>query len=99
MASDTTDRPRFTLFAGPNGAGKTTAYRRFLDAGFEAAEYLNPDDIARAMATDEIKGELRQNTEALAQRGGFGTPTFFVDGDDMYFGNDRMPLLRAALTA
>ncbi len=68
-------------------------------AEIAAAAGLNPDDIARAMATDEIKGELRQNTEALAQRGGFGTPTFFVDGDDMYFGNDRMPLLRAALTA
>ena len=23
--------------------------------------------------------------------------TIFVDGDDMYFGNDRLPLVRAAL--
>ena len=29
-------------------------------------------------------------------RGGFGSPTFFV-GDDMYFGNDRLPLVRDAL--
>ncbi len=50
MAFDTTDRPRFTLFAGPNGSGKTTAYRRFLDAGYEAGEYLNADDIARRLA-------------------------------------------------
>ncbi len=50
MAFDTTDRPRFTLFAGPNGAGKTTAYRRFLDAGYQAGEYLNPDDIAKSLA-------------------------------------------------
>lgn len=49
MAFDTTNRPRFTLFAGPNGAGKTTAYVRFLDAGYEAGEYLNPDDIARSL--------------------------------------------------
>ena len=28
---------------------------------------------------------------------GFGSPTFFVGGD-MYFGNDRLPLIRDALT-
>ena len=59
MASDTTDRPRFTLFAGPNGAGKTTAYRRFLDAGFEAAEYLNPDDIAKSLAHELERDRCR----------------------------------------
>ncbi len=30
-------------------------------------------------------------------RGGFGSPTIFVDKTDMYFGNDRMPLIREAL--
>ncbi len=68
-------------------------------ADIARAAGLNPDEIAAAMTSDEIKGELRDNTEELARRGGFGTPTFFVDGGDMYFGNDRMPLLRAALTA
>jgi hypothetical protein len=24
----------------------------------------------------------------------FGSPTIFVNGDDMYFGNDRLPLVR-----
>ena len=64
MAFDTTDRPRFTLFAGPNGAGKTTAYRRFLDAGFEAAEYLNPDDIARSMS-GETAVDVRAGREVI----------------------------------
>jgi len=68
-------------------------------AEIATAAGLDPAQTATAMASDEIKGELRENTEKLARRGGFGTPTFFVDGDDMYFGNDRMPLLRAALTA
>ena len=27
-------------------------------------------------------------------RGGFGSPTIFVDKTDMYFGNDRLPLIR-----
>ena len=49
MASATTDPPRFTIFAGPNGSGKSTAYLRFLEAGYDAGEYLNPDDIAKEL--------------------------------------------------
>jgi 2-hydroxychromene-2-carboxylate isomerase len=54
------------------------------------------DVLARA-AAPEIKAALRANTEELMARGGFGSPTMFVNGADMYFGNDRLPLLRAAL--
>jgi len=45
----------------------------------------------------EYKDRLRANTDELIARGGFGSPTLFVDGDDMYFGNDRMELVREAL--
>ncbi|MDE0943131.1 MAG: 2-hydroxychromene-2-carboxylate isomerase [Alphaproteobacteria bacterium] len=60
---------------------------------------LDSDEMAAAMASDEIKAELRENGEALAKRGGYGSPTFFVNSDDMYFGNDRMPLIDMALKA
>jgi len=40
---------------------------------------------------------LRNNTEELIDRGGFGSPTMFLDGDDMYFGNDRLALIEAKL--
>ena len=30
-------------------------------------------------------------------RGGFGSPTIFLDKTDMYFGNDRLQLIREAL--
>ena len=33
----------------------------------------------------------------LFARGGYGSPTIFVDGSDMYFGNDQLPLVEAAL--
>lgn len=46
-----------------------------------------------------IKEALRTNTAELMDRGGFGSPTFFVDGSDMYFGNDRLSLVRRALEA
>ena len=44
-----------------------------------------------------LKAKLRGNTDELIARGGFGSPTMFVNGDDMYFGNDRLPLVEAAL--
>ena len=64
---------------------------------------LDPNEISTAIGSDKIKAELKANGADLARRGGYGSPTFFVDGDDMYFGNDRIPLihssLKAALTA
>ena len=53
--------------------------------------------LARSESPD-IKDRLRINTEEVIARGGFGSPTMFVNGDDMYFGNDRLPLVEAALT-
>jgi 2-hydroxychromene-2-carboxylate isomerase len=53
--------------------------------------------IRAASQTDEIKVRLRANTEELILRGGYGSPTMFVDKTDMYFGNDQLPLVEAAL--
>lgn len=39
---------------------------------------------------------LAANAKQLVERGGFGVPTMLV-GDDLYFGNDRMPLVEFAL--
>lgn len=49
-----------------------------------------------AIETDDCKRRLRANTDELIARGGFGSPTMFV-ADSMFFGNDRLPLVRAAL--
>ena len=46
-----------------------------------------------------IKAQLKANTDALIALGGFGSPTFFVGEDDMYFGNDRLGLVRDAVLA
>ncbi len=46
-----------------------------------------------AIRSDDYKARLRANTDELIERGGYGSPTMFVDGDDMYFGNDRIPLV------
>jgi 2-hydroxychromene-2-carboxylate isomerase len=59
--------------------------------GYDAATFL------QRIEEGSIKDRLRANTDELIGRGGFGSPTMFVDKDDMYFGNDRLPLVEAAL--
>lgn len=57
-------------------------------------------DAAAIMAmtqTDAIKETLKANTQAAADRGAFGVPTFFV-GDEMFFGKDRLGQVEEALT-
>ena len=58
---------------------------------------IEPQAFFAGIAQHDIKAQLKANTEELIRRGGFGSPTIFVDGDDMYFGNDRLPLVREAL--
>ena len=58
---------------------------------------VDPTAFFEAIAQPEIKDALKANAEELIRRGGFGSPTIFVDGDDMYFGNDRLPLVREAV--
>lgn len=58
---------------------------------------LDGEALRAASQTDDVKALLRANTEELIARGGYGSPTIFVDGTDMYFGNDQLPLVEAAL--
>jgi 2-hydroxychromene-2-carboxylate isomerase len=58
---------------------------------------LDGEALLARSDSPEIKDRLRLNTEEVIARGGFGSPTMFVNGNDMYFGNDRLPLVEAAL--
>jgi 2-hydroxychromene-2-carboxylate isomerase len=58
---------------------------------------LDPAAIWARSEAAEIKERLKANTDEVIARGGFGSPTMFVDTTDMYFGNDRLPLVEAAL--
>ncbi len=58
---------------------------------------LEVDAFFGQIETPECKQALRANTDELIARGGFGSPTMFVGGDDMYFGNDRLELVAGAL--
>jgi 2-hydroxychromene-2-carboxylate isomerase len=59
---------------------------------------LDSTGFFAAIADQKYKDLLRQNTDELIARGGFGSPTIFINGDDMYFGNDRLELVEHRLT-
>ena len=62
------------------------------DAGLDtAALLLHTQDPG-------VKAELVANTEAAVERGVFGAPTLFMDGE-MYFGQDRFDFIEEALRA
>src|SRR3954451_23144437 len=58
---------------------------------------VDPAKFFAGIADQPIKDQLKANTDEVMARGGFGSPTIFLDKTDMYFGNDRMPLIREAL--
>ncbi len=57
---------------------------------------LDGKEFFTKIASDEYKARLRENVEELIARGGFGSPTMFVEGS-MFFGNDRLPLVEHEL--
>jgi 2-hydroxychromene-2-carboxylate isomerase len=58
---------------------------------------VDPTKFLAGIGQQAIKDQLKANTDEVMARGGFGSPTIFIDKTDMYFGNDRMPLIREAL--
>jgi 2-hydroxychromene-2-carboxylate isomerase len=57
---------------------------------------VNLADLFAAAERQEVKDDLRRNTEDAVARGVFGAPTFFV-GDEMFWGNDRFDFVEEAL--
>jgi 2-hydroxychromene-2-carboxylate isomerase len=58
---------------------------------------IDPQKFLAGIGQQAVKDQLKANTDEVMARGGFGSPTIFIDKTDMYFGNDRMPLIREAL--
>jgi 2-hydroxychromene-2-carboxylate isomerase len=56
----------------------------------------DPADLLQGAAASETKKVLKDATTAAVERGIFGAPTFFV-GDEMFWGNDRLHFVEAAL--
>lgn len=67
-------------------------------ASLATATGLDAAWLLETIESPEIKQRLRANGDDLVARGGYGSPTIFIDGGDMFFGNDRMVLIERALT-
>ncbi len=102
---------RACLLLAPEGKLEDFAHAAF-EAYFGRDEDISRDEVLEGVCRDAgveparvlasigdptIKAALKANTDELIARGGFGSPTIFVEGEDMYFGNDRLPLVRAAV--
>ncbi len=51
-------------------------------------------DFFDGIADPATKARLRDTTQEVVDRGGFGSPTMFINETEMHFGNDRLPLVR-----
>src|SRR3954467_8049159 len=58
---------------------------------------IDPAKFFAGIGDQAIKDQLKVNTDEVIARGGFGSPTIFIDRTDLYFRNHRLPLVREAL--
>jgi 2-hydroxychromene-2-carboxylate isomerase len=80
---------------GSPPSDEATLRRVLTDAGHDAS------DVLRRIfpAAPEMKEELRRRTDEAIALGIFGAPAFVVDGEKMFWGQDRMHLVERELAA
>lgn len=61
------------------------------DIGLDAPAFLEK------CKAEDVKETLRVHTAEAVKRGVFGAPTFFINGDEMFWGHDRLPYIERAL--
>lgn len=57
---------------------------------------LDKKEFLSIIETNHFDKELKSNAQELIDKGGFGSPTMFVE-DKIFFGNDRMNLVEFAI--
>ncbi|MGE0829790.1 MAG: 2-hydroxychromene-2-carboxylate isomerase [Hyphomonadaceae bacterium] len=58
---------------------------------------VDADWLLKRVAEQDLKDALRANVDEAIARNAYGSPTMYLDGDDMYFGVDRIQLLEEAM--
>lgn len=63
----------------------------------QIVDSIGLDGPAAIAATQDnaIKEALKVSSAEAVERGAFGAPTFYVDGEDMYWGHDRLSFVDA----
>jgi 2-hydroxychromene-2-carboxylate isomerase len=97
---------RLALACGDRGAINRyvaeTVFRHAWRGGADAVDGARLEALRAQMAprrdagSDEVKAELKSNTDEALARGAFGVPAMMVD-DKVFWGVDALPMLRAYL--
>jgi 2-hydroxychromene-2-carboxylate isomerase len=93
---------RLCIAAGSNRRVVEAVMRHVWRGGADAGDAPRIEVLTRELApardaaSDEVKAELRANTDAAIAGGVFGVPTFEWDGR-LFWGLEALPMLRAAL--
>ena len=88
--------------ASPNRHVCETILRHVWRGGLEASEPARLEALTSALVPrrevngDDVKAQLKRNTDEAIALGVFGVPTFVVDGK-VFWGLDALPMLRAYL--
>ena len=93
------DRARYidtcfqAVWEDDHNMGDTDVFQKVMNEnGFDGAA------LVEASKDPAVKKKLLENTQAVADRGVFGAPTFFV-GDEMFFGKERLGQVEEAVQA
>lgn len=86
-----------TVFAAIWVDGRNMGEPAVVDRVLHAAGF-DPAWFHAGIEAPSVKAELKAATEEAVERGCFGAPTFFVGGE-MYFDQDRLDFVEAALAA
>lgn len=88
----------FSLYWAEGGSPRGTEEANEDTAIAEVARGIgeDADEVLEGASQPAAKEALRTATAEALERGVFGAPTFFVD-DEMFWGNDRLPFVEAAL--
>jgi 2-hydroxychromene-2-carboxylate isomerase len=87
----------------PNRYVCETLFKHVWQGGAEATDAQRLQAVTqqlapqRAVASDEVKAQLKAHTDAAIAAGVFGVPTLTVD-DKLFWGFDALPMLRAYLS-
>lgn len=81
-----------------------TVFRHVWRGGAEAASPARLEALcaqlqpARALDADDVKAQLKANTEEAIAKGLFGVPTVTIEGrDELFWGLDALPMLKACM--
>ncbi len=101
---------RTAIAAARNGGGERAMRALFMAYWSEGEDISDPALVERVLldagldgkrlvgmaSVQDVKDELRKNTDLALARGVFGVPTIFV-GERSFWGNDRLEFVESAL--